>query len=317
MKFSIAILFFFFTAWSCPLFAQNVIDSAGQVLVVIPAGDFLMGNPYSPEATALQFPEVRIPSSGLMDEYPQHRVKITKPFLLGKYEVTLGQFRLFVSETGYQTEAEKDGLGGWGYNPISKKTEGRRLQFNWKNTGYPQTEQYPVVNVSYNDAQAYIAWISQKEGKHYRLPTEAEWEYANRAGSSFYYANSNNPDDVPNFARAIDLSRHKVFKHVQEIEIDPDDSTAFPVPVGSYAANAWGLHDMHGNAWEWVHDWYDEDYYGKSPVEDPQGPASGVTRMRRGGGWNSFPVWLRSSFRNTSPPGTRCSNLGFRVARDL
>lgn len=297
--------------------AESVTDSAGQELMLIPAGEFLMGNGFSAHETASKFPEVLIPSSGFMDEYPQHLVKVTTPFLLSKYEVTVGQFKRFVAETNYQTEAERDGLGGWGYNPVSKKTEGRNLHFNWKNTGYPQTDRHPVVNVSYNDAQAYLAWLSKKEGKHYRLPTEAEWEYANRAGTSSHYSNSNNPDDLPQFARAIDLSQHKIFMHVQEIEVEPTDATVFPVPVGSYKPNTWGLHDMHGNAWEWVQDWYGENYYANSPVSDPQGPETGRTRVRRGGGWNSFPVWLRTSFRNTSPPDTRCSNLGFRVARDL
>lgn len=297
--------------------AQSTMIVAGQAMVLVPAGEFMMGNPYSPEATAQAFPDVRIPSSGLEDEYPQHRVKITRAFLLGKYEVTVGQFKAFVSATGYLTEAERDRRGGWGYNPETRKTEGRRLHFNWKNTGYPQTDQHPVVNVSHNDAQAYLAWLSKNEGKSYRLPTEAEWEYANRAGTTTYYSNSDDPADLPGFAHSIRPSQYTTFLHVQDIEIAPDDATVFPVPVGSHAANAWGLHDMHGNVWEWVQDWYGEDYYAKSPVDDPQGPASGKSRMRRGGGWNSFPTWLRASFRNTSPPDTRCANLGFRIARDL
>lgn len=317
MKLRILLLLACGAAYSQHVLAERTIDSVGQELILIPAGQFLMGNNYSAEETASRFPEVLIPSSGFTDEYPPHLVKITAPFLLGKYEVTVGQFKRFVADTSYQTEAERDGLGGWGYNPASKKTEGRHIDFNWKNTGYLQTDRHPVVNVSYNDAQAYLAWLSKKEGKHYRLPTEAEWEYANRAGTSWYYSNSDNPDDLPQFARAIDLSQHKIFMHVQDIEVEPTDATVFPVPVGSYKSNAWGLHDMHGNAWEWVQDWYGEDYYAKSPDSDPQGPVTGRTRVRRGGGWNSFPVWLRTSFRNTSPPDTRCSNLGFRVARDL
>lgn len=297
--------------------AETMVDSIGQSLVRIQSGAFQMGNPYSPEETATRFPEVKIPSSGLNDEYPRHRVVISKPFWIGQYEVTVGQYKRFVQETGYRTEAERDGQGGWGYNAGSRKTEGRRIQFNWKNPGYPQTDQHPVVNVSYNDAQAYLAWLSRKEGKKYRLPTEAEWEYVNRAGTAFYYANSNDPLDVPRFARAIDVSRHTEFQHVQDLEIEPDDVTVFPTPVGQFQPNAWGIHDMHGNAWEWVQDWYDEDYYAKSPLENPQGPDQGTGRVRRGGGWNSFPVWLRSSFRNVSPPDTRCSNLGFRVVREL
>jgi formylglycine-generating enzyme required for sulfatase activity len=198
-----------------------------------------------------------------------------------------------------------------------KKSEGRRADFDWRNPGYPQSDRHPVVNVSYNDALAYLSWLSAKEGKRYRLPTEAEWEYANRAGGATRYSGTNDPADLPKFARAIDLSRHPDFGHVQSLIIEPDDPTAFPAPVGSLAPNAWGLYDMHGNVWEWVADWYGEDYYAVSPVDDPQGPASGDTRVRRGGAWNSFPIWLRSSFRNINTPESRCLNLGFRVARDL
>lgn len=103
--------------------------------------------------------------------------------------------------------------------------------------------------------------------------------------------------------------------HVQEVQIPPD-SLAFTCPVGRFPANRFGLHDVHGNVWEWTADWYAEDYYARSPVDDPPGPPDGNVRVRRGGGWNSFPLWARASFRNWNSEDTRCVNLGFRVASD-
>lgn len=293
------------------------VDSIGTEFALIRSGEFRMGGTETAESLIAVFPTAGKTADYFADEYPTHRVRITKPFLLSKFEVTVGQFRLFAEATGYKTEAETDGTGGWGYNTSTGHSEGRRLQYSWRNPGFPQTDRHPVVNVSYNDAQAFIRWLGTREGKHYRLPTEAEWEYANRAGSQTRYANSENPDELPRFARAIDLSRHAEFGHVQSIVIDVNDPTAFTAPVGSYEANAFGLHDMHGNVWEWVADWYGETYYTQSPEVDPQGPASGELRVRRGGAWNSFPIWLRSSFRNWNTPDSRCLNLGFRVARDL
>ena len=293
------------------------VDAIGTELVLIRPGEFLMGGAETAESLVAAFPNAGKTADYFADEYPAHRVRISRAFLLSKFEVTVGQFRLFTEETGYQTEAETDGTGGWGYNVSSRQSEGRRPRYSWRNPGFPQTDRHPVVNVSYNDALAFIRWLSAREGKHYRLPTEAEWEYANRAGSQTRYANSENPGELPRFARAIDLSRHAEFGHVQSIVIDANDPTAFTALVGSYEANAFGLYDMHGNVWEWVADWYGETYYAESPETDPQGPAFGEMRVRRGGAWNSFPIWLRSSCRNWNTPDSRCLNLGFRVAREL
>jgi formylglycine-generating enzyme required for sulfatase activity len=287
-----------------------------MILVAIPPGEFLMGAVETADALVRAFPEVNKPPSYFVDEYPQHRVRITKPFLLGKYEVTVGQFRRFTDETGYRTEAESDGTGGWGYNASIERCEGRKTEYTWRTPGYPVSDTQPVVDVTYNDALAFCRWLSQREKARYRLPTEAEWEYANRAGTTTRYSNGNDPKRLPQFARSIDVTHHEEFGHVQELTIHADDPTAFPSPVGHYAPNGFGLYDLHGNVWEWVADWYSDTYYATSPVDDPAGPASGELRVRRGGGWNSFPVWLRSSFRNWNTESSRCVNLGFRVARD-
>ena len=167
---------------------------------------------------------------------------------------------------------------------------------------------------SWNDAVAFCQWLSRKEGKNYRLPTEAQWEYACRAGTTTRYSNGDDPKQVVRVANIQDAGDREEFPHVQEIMMPKDGK--FTVAVGGLPANEFGLHDMHGNVWEWCSDWYGKDYYAKSPKDDPTGPESGEKRVRRGGGWNSFPLYARALFRNWNVPCTRCVNLGFRVVCD-
>jgi formylglycine-generating enzyme required for sulfatase activity len=230
--------------------------------------------------------------------------------------VTVGQFRKFTEASSYKTEAERDGTGGWGYNPEIGTCEGRRPQFNWHNPGFPQTDDHPVLNVTWNDAVAFCQWLSRQEGKTYRLPTEAEWEYACRAGTDTRYNFGDDPTGLAKAAKTTHSGGRACFPAVQNLKIPKDASNPFTAPVGSFRPNRWGLYDMHGNAWEWCADWYGEDYYSKSPVDDPKGPATGIRRVRRGGAWNTFPIWARASFRNWNTPVSRCVNLGFRTARD-
>jgi formylglycine-generating enzyme required for sulfatase activity len=227
--------------------------------------------------------------------------------------VTVGQFRRFVTATDYRTEGEADNQGGWGLNPKTRRVEGRKPEYTWRNPGLPQTDDHPVVNVSWNDAVAFCRWLSHKEGKTYRLPTEAEWEYACRAGTTTRY---NDGDDATNLGRRCRIfdAPGKDFAHVQKLAYP--EGTKFTAAGGSFPANRFGLYDMHGNVWEWCEDWYDEDYYAHSPVDDPKGPEKGHLRVRRGGGWNTFPLFARASFRNWNNPESRCVNLGFRVARE-
>ena len=143
-------------------------------LAPIPAGEFLMGGREPAEELVKAFAAYNRKPDFFKDEYPRHRVRITKLFHLGKYEVTVGQFRQFVKQTGYKTEPERDGEGGWGYNPALGKCEGRNPNFHWRNVGFPQTDDHPVVNVTWNDATAFCQWLTRKEGKTYRRP-QAEW----------------------------------------------------------------------------------------------------------------------------------------------
>ncbi|MGA2620500.1 MAG: formylglycine-generating enzyme family protein [Thermoguttaceae bacterium] len=294
----------------------EITNSIGMKLKLIPAGEFMMGGVEAAEEVVKTFPEYHRQLEEFKDEYPRHRVRITKPFLLGAHKVTVGQFRKFTEASSYKTEAERDGTGGWGYNPEIGTCEGRRPQFNWHNPGFPQTDDHPVLNVTWNDAVAFCQWLSRQEGKTYRLPTEAEWEYACRAGTDTRYNFGDDPTGLAKAAKTTHSGGRACFPAVQNLKIPKDASNPFTAPVGSFRPNRWGLYDMHGNAWEWCADWYGEDYYSKSPVDDPKGPATGIRRVRRGGAWNTFPIWARASFRNWNTPVSRCVNLGFRTARD-
>jgi formylglycine-generating enzyme required for sulfatase activity len=295
----------------------SVRNSVGMEMIRIPAGEFIMGSYESGEAIKKVFPNDEHDANYFNDELPQHRVRITRPFLMGKTEVTVGQFRQFAEETGYRTESELDGTGGWGFNQKKRMCEGRSTEYDWRSPGWDQTDDHPVLNVTFQDVNRYCQWLSAKTKQTYRLPTEAEWEYACRAGSTNRYSGFNDPQELCSKSRTIDVLKNPKFAHIQDLEIPEDGSIAFTAKVASYPPNAWGLHDMHGNVWEWTGDWHDDNYYAVSPTDDPQGPETGITRVRRGGAWNSAPLWSRASFRNWNSEDTRCSNLGFRVVAEI
>jgi formylglycine-generating enzyme len=283
----------------------------------IPAGRFLMGGQVPAEQVAKDFEKYGRSAEYFRDEYPQHLVEISKPFYLACTEVTVGQFKAFVADTSYKTMAERDGEGGWGFDKSIGKCTGRDIRFTWRDPGYPQTDDHPVVNVTWEDCQEYCRWLSKKQNRVVRLPTEAEWEYACRANTKSYFHTGNTDQSLLKGARTLEPSDATIKQHVQDIQIAESDSITFPVPVKSYASNAFGLYDMHGNVWEWTSDWHGDEYYANSPRKDPQGPVQGDVRVRRGGGWNSFPLWARASFRNWNSPESRCVNLGFRVVGEF
>ena len=294
-----------------------VTNSLGMTLVEVPAGEFLMGNADAPEKLAKAFPAIekrRIDE--LADEVPLHKVRITKPFVMGAHEVTIAQFKKFVEAAGYQTEAERDGTGGWGYNRTKNDFEGRKREYSWRNPGFKQAHDHPVVNVTWNDAVAFCDWLSNKEHQRYRLPTEAEWECACRAGARTTYSAGDDTKQLAETSNMYDERTAKVFPQWKEHAARGSDGFEFTAPVGSLRPNAFGLYDMHGNVWEWCSDWYGEDYYAKSPVDNPQGPKSGKVRVRRGGSWQTWPFYCRASFRNWNTPETRYVLVGFRVVRE-
>ncbi len=247
-------------------------NSIGMRFVLIPPGEFDMGS----------------------TEAPRHRVRITKPFWLGVHEVTRGQFRRFVDDRKYQTDAERDGKAGYGLVDGQWKQDPR---FVWnRDLGFEQADDHPVVNVSWNDATAFCAWLSEKEGEKSGLPSEAQWEYACRAGTTTRWY----PGDDEGA-----LKEHAWFGfNAQKSH-----------PVGQKSANAWGLYDMHGNVSEWCQDWWTAEYYGASPLDDPPGPSGGSFRVSRGGSWNYDASIGRASSRCWNVPGYRHEYLGFRLAR--
>ena len=304
---------------------QATENSLGMKFVLIPSGEFLMGSDESPDALAAAYPQYeRRRFLELGDEAPVHRVRITHAFYLGQHEVTVGQFRRFVAASGYRPESEADGTGGYGYNrdydPAKSRRgdafEGRDPKYSWRNPGFEQGDDHPVLNVTWNDAAALANWLSRQEGKKYRLPTEAEWEYAARAGSRTRYNSGDDPQSLLAVANMFDADAKINWPQWTAYALQGHDRFAFTAPVGSFAPNAFGLYDMHGNAWEWVNDWYDEHYYAHSPLNDPPGPADGNVRVRRGGSWHTWPFYARSSYRNWNSPDTRYTLVGMRLLRE-
>ena len=186
-------------------------NSIGMKMVLVLAGEFLMGGQQSAKELVEAFPAYRRPADFFKDEYPSHRVRITKPFHLGKYEVTVGQFRRFTDETGSRPKPKRTARAAAGYDAAQGKCRGRDLKFNWRNPGFKQTDDQPVLDVTWNDATAFCKWLSRKERKTYRLPTEAEWEYACRAGTTTRYSNGDDPGKLAEVANVgDDKGRHNV-----------------------------------------------------------------------------------------------------------
>jgi formylglycine-generating enzyme required for sulfatase activity len=264
-------------------------NSLGMPFVLIPAGSFLMGSP--PTEADRGAGEV------------QHRVALRQQFYLSVFPVTVGVFRAFVRATRHRTAAEVDARGAWQWDATRLRLA-REPSCTWENPGWPQRDGHPVVCVSWHDAEAFCAWLSRQEGREYRLPTEAEWEYACRAGTTTAFA-----------AGASLSSRQANFNGNEPYGGVPRGPfLEQTTPVGSYPANAFGLRDMHGNVWEWCVDWYAADYYPESPESDPAGPPTGTRRVMRGGAWICPGYACRSAHRGQNAPQHGFNHLGFRVA---
>jgi len=299
---------------SLPTNPDLLTNSIGMQLKLIPAGEFLMGsNASRGDLETAGF--VLSDDFDNSDEQPVHRVRISKPFYMGIHEVTRGQYAEFVNETGYQTEAEKDGTGGWGVDAAGNFAQKR--EYTWKDNGLSQTDSHPVVNVSWNDAVEFIKWLSKKDGRQYRLPTEAEWEYCCRAGSEAHFSTGGSLASLKGFGNMLDASYKGEYPNNDYTENQPfpfADGFVYTSPVGRFKTNGFGLYDMHGNVWEWCSDWYGKDYYATSPMTDPGGPITGSYRVFRGGGWGGSARGCRSAVRGGSDPSGRSDSLGFRLA---
>jgi formylglycine-generating enzyme required for sulfatase activity len=213
----------------------------------------------------------------------QHNVCVDD-FWMSKYEVTNRQYRRYRS--GHDSGAYK----------------GKTLN----------DADQPVVQVSWEEASAYATWLSGKSNKKLSLPTEAQWEYAARGGTTAARYWGDSPDSACGYANVHDQTSKRVNKFDWEMH-NCDDGYAGTAPVGSFRPNAYGLYDMLGNVWEWCSDWYAKDYYASSPRNNPQGASSGSGRVIRGGSWGSLPRGVRSALRYGDEPGYRHSILGFRL----
>ena len=283
---------------------EELVNSIGMKLVMIPAGEFQMG---SGELVHLIAPS---------DE-PKHAVTISQSFYMSVCEVTKGQFAEFVNDVGYKTDAEKNRGGmGLGKSVMTRANDTvfpveRNKSYTWSKTGFFQMPNYPVVNVSWNDAIAFCEWLSKRENCNYQLPTEAQWEYACRAGTQTRYFNSDKDADLHKIGNLLDEKAQDVF-HFHEASRE-NDGYAATAPVGRFPANSFGLRDMHGNVNEWC-----KDIYGKYPeeaVSDPVGPTEGSERVVRGGSWYSTTngKMARSAARQHGEPSHCDFNTGFRV----
>jgi eukaryotic-like serine/threonine-protein kinase len=267
-------------AWARYLGANVVSTNAlGMKLVLVPPGKFVMGSGKNEPGWD--------PREG-----PQHDVEISRPFAIGAHEVTVGQFKAFGKATNYVTETEK--LGGALQWDFAAKVHKRDPAILWMKPGYEQTDEHPVVCVTWNDAQAFCKWLSDREGITYTLPTEAQWEYACRAGTTTPWSFGDQEGNLGAHAWSAANSEDRAH------------------PVGQKQPNPWGLYDMYGNAWEWNADHVDADYYATSPRVDPPGAEAG-SRAMRGGSRTDVPGQLRSAARGFLDQDVSNNVVGFRV----
>jgi formylglycine-generating enzyme required for sulfatase activity len=271
----------------------------------VPGGEFLMGSPVEERGR-------------LFNEGPARQVRISRAFHIAATETTVAQFHAFGEDTGYVSEAERDAEGGFGIDFDTAQV----LQKNgitWREPGFPGHRQrwaHPVALITWSDAEAFCKWLSGEEGRTYRLPTEAEWEYASRGGSAGRFWFGGDANALAAAANVADVSLASAMPAAQWAE-RWDDGYAFTAPVGSFAANPLGLHDIHGNVWEWCQDWFDESHYASAGNRDPAGPEAGRFRAIRDGGWFNAAAQNRSAQRVYFDPTFRyCLLSGFRVVME-
>jgi formylglycine-generating enzyme required for sulfatase activity len=276
------------TQWILPGSGEPFCDiEGGPEMVVVPAGSFMMG---SPETEPERY----------QDESPLHKVTVASPFAVGRHAVTRRQFAAFVNATGHKAE----GVYKWTGSDVKHDPKA-----SWRDPGFPQNDGHPITCVNWEDAKAYISWLAGVTGKPYRLLTEAEWEYAARAGTvtPFWWGLSISPAQANyngDFVYAGGGSKGEYRKGTG--------------PVGDFAANPWGLYNIHGNVWEWCEDIWHDSYVGAPPDASawlPGGNSS--SRVVRGGAWLDFPRYLRSACRVRLLTEFRDNYCGFRLGRTL
>lgn len=298
--------------------AVEVTNSLGMKMVLIPPGEFEMGA--TSEELAAVADDVAAYNQfyfqQLAEEGPRHHVRLSAPLRMAGCTVTVGQFRRFVEDTHYQTEAESEKKGLMGYSPVNHKW-GLQPDLTWKDPGFPQTDEHPVVGVSYADAAQFCDWLSRKEHQDYGLPTEAQWEFACRAGSTTRYWTGNDPLSLSQAANIADAAALAEFPDWLQT-LPSSDGFVFTAPVGRFKANAFGLFDMLGNVAQWCSDAYSPGYYKDSPAEDPAGSGlPGGKRVSRGAAWWDRPAAARCATRVGLTPHFQSTGLGLRVVQRL
>jgi len=264
----------------------GTVMAAGMQMVRIQPGKFMMGS-----------------EKGESDEKPVHEVEITRPFYIGIHEVTIGQILQWLNAPGVVVQ---DNWIGFSDSTCPIRKNGSRYELNTA-TNFGQSEQQPMVRISHHGAKAFCVWCSQQDPQHtYRLPWEAEWEYAARAGSrtEFPWGDSCNGTEA-------NIDGNHPFG-----TSDKGPYLQVTKAVGSYRPNAWGLYDTVGNVWEWCGDRYEADYYQQSPKQDPQGPSSGSGFLCRSGSWSLSGTFARSGARNNFNPDFTYNGIGFRVVAE-
>ncbi len=287
-------------------------EASTENMVLIPAGTFLMGREDREGWSSMAAPEM------FNDELPAHQVYVDT-FYIDKYEVTNRQFMEFVTATKYETDAERNG-GSLVMVPaeqVDEPVEGTDIGWKWVEGATWRTPEgpgssienlmeHPVVHVSWNDANAYAEWVGK------RLPTEAEWEKAARGGANTNWFWSDFLDNAGKYQNF--YGEHRLDHQYPPEVYDGYDKVS---PVGSFQPNDYGLYDTAGNVFEWVYDWYEYDYFSRSPQNNPTGPASGEGKVIKGGGWYLCECYTRPAYRESRDISHSDHGLGFRLALDL
>ena len=323
---------------------SHEINSLGMRLIQIEPGEYVRGS-IKGDHLRKNHP-LSTGGVGSHDSRPRHRVRLTRSFAIAATEVTVGQFRQFIEDTDYISSAESNGRGGLAF--LADATEDgvdrfdNRRNCTWRNPGFSQTDDHPVVCVSWNDAVAFCKWISRREKVRYRLPTEAEWEYAARAGVTGSYLGGNSASTIYAYGNVADAALEKAHpgltlrQRIADLENGKGDGFVYTAPVGQLKPNAWGLFDTHGNVWEWCSDKYDAEHYRELTgghfnhddpstlplIPDPKGPNDspnhkyGDWRVTRGGAWITGPLTSRCASKTFGEANDAFCYTGFRVVRD-
>ena len=276
-------------------FTDRLSDETGApVMVVIPSGIFQRGSPLSERGRDIS-------------EGPRRSVSIGRPFAVSKYEITIAEFEKFVAATNYDV--------GGSCQIYSNDTWTLQSGTTFRDTGYRQSPEHPVTCIDWNAASAYAEWLSEETGARYRLLSEAEWEYAARAGSNQAFPFGANADEGCGFMNGADESAPPGVS--SSLALDCSDGAAHTARVGTYLPNRFGLYDMHGNVWEWTRDTWHTSYNGAPRTQRAWDTGQSSDRVVRGGSWFTYDFWLRSASRKAIDPSDRRYDVGFRVARDL